>query len=202
MALQQYRGVLLIIMVVAALLVASPTIETVVVAPQTDHFTEIWLLGPYHNATYPYNVTVDTTYHYYVNVANHLGSCGYYTLEMKFRNQSQSGPDSFNQTASKLPALGSVSFFVADGETLELPLDFSLHYEMKPHTINRLEMQTITLNNETISVESTTLALDTTKWGFYGNLFFELYLFNDTTNSMTYNQRYVSLWLKMETPTF
>ena len=53
MGLQQYKDFLLVITVVAALFIASPAIQQILVIPQTDFLTEFSLLGPYHNATYP-----------------------------------------------------------------------------------------------------------------------------------------------------
>ena len=41
------------------------------------------------------------------------------------------------------------------------------------------------------------IAWDPQRMGYYGNVFFELWIFNDTANAFQYNQRYVSLWLNM-----
>jgi hypothetical protein len=116
---------------------------------------------------------------------------------MKFRNQTQSAPDSFKHTNSDLPSMGSLSFFVADKGTLELPIDLSFQYNLLPYTTNRVNVRSISLNGEVLNVNSTTIAWNPEKKGFYGNLFFELWIYNGTTNAFQYHQRYVSLWLKM-----
>jgi hypothetical protein len=197
MGLQQYKVLLLVVTAVSALFIASPAIQQILVIPQTEYLTELSLMGPYHNATYPSNFAVDENYQLYLNVEIHLDSCSYYIMQMKFRNQTQSAPDSFNHTSSDQPSLGSISFFVADKGTLELPIDISFQYKIDENITDQLDMQTITLNGAALNANRTTIAWDSQRKGFYGNLFFELWIFNDTVNAFQYHQRYVSLWLKM-----
>jgi hypothetical protein len=197
MGLQQYKVLLLVVTFASALFIASPAIQQILVIPQTEYFTELSLMGPYHNATYPSNVAVDENFHIYLNIQNHLGSCSYYIIQMKFRNQTQSAPDSFNHTNSDQPTLGSISFFVADKGTLELPIDISFQYKIDENITDQLDMQTITLNGAALNANTTTITWDSLRKGFYGNLFFELWIFNNTVNAFQYHQRYVSLWLKM-----
>jgi uncharacterized membrane protein len=199
MGLQQYKTLLLVVTVVSALFVATPAIQQLVVLPQTEYFTELSLLGPYHNATYPYNVSAGDNYRLYLDIGNHLGSCAYYLIQVEFRNQTQSAPDSFNHANSNQPSLGNISFFVADKETLELPINISFRYKVDASNTDQLDMQNIILNGAVLNANTTTIAWDTERKGFNGNLFFELWIFNDTVNFFQYHQRYVSLWLKMNT---
>ena len=199
MAIQQYKTLLLVVTVVLALFVASPAIQQLVVVPQTTYLTELSIFGSYHNATYPYNITVGQNYPLYLNVDNHLGSCAYYLIEVKFRNQTQSAPDSFNHTSSNMASLGNISFIVANNEALQLPIDISFKYKLDGNNKDQLDMQNIIVNGFSLSVSPTTIAWDPQGIGYYGNLFFELWIFNDTTNAFQYNQRYVSLWLNMTT---
>ena len=123
------------------------------VFPQTTYLTEFSLLGPYHNATYPYNVTVGKNYRLYLDVENRLGSCAYYLIQVKFRNQTQSAPDSFNHTNSNQPSLGNITFFVADKETLELPIDISFQYKLGENN-TELDMQNIILNGTVLNANT------------------------------------------------
>ena len=123
-------------------------------------------------------------------------SCAYYVIEPKFGNQTQFTPDSFNHTSSILPSLGDITFFAADNESVQLPIDVSFQYKIDANNPRQLDMQSITLNGATINDE-TTIAWNVDKNGFYGNLFFELWIYNSTANALQYNERYVSLWLKM-----
>lgn len=197
MAGNQYKSVVLIVTAVLALFAASPALQRVSLTQQSVHLTELSILGSYDNATYPVNVTSGQSYQLHITVDNHLGSLAYYVIEVKFRNQTQSAPDSFAKSDSNLPSLGDFTFCLADGQSLELPVTVALNYDPDLYVANQLDMQNVKVNGFQLSTGQTTIAYDTQRGGYYGNLFFELWLFNDTTNSFQYNQRYVSLWLNM-----
>ena len=75
---QQFKALFILVSAVLALLVASPALQKVLVYPQTDFFTEVWMLGPGHLAeSYPHNVTTGESYKVFLGLANHLGSCSY-----------------------------------------------------------------------------------------------------------------------------
>jgi uncharacterized membrane protein len=197
MGLSHYKTLILVVTAALALLIASPSIQQVLVYPQTDNFTEFWMFGPNHDASYPGNATVNQNYRIYLDVKNHLGSTTNYNIEIKFRNQTQSGPSSFNHTNSNLPALSSIAMVAADNRTAETSLDISFQYHTVNSTTRTLVMDNVTVNGFALDASKTTIAYDETKDGFYGNLIFELYIYNGTTNAFQYHQRYLSLWLKM-----
>lgn len=192
--LQQYKALLLAVTAVAALLVASPGLQQLLVIPKTYFITELSILGQYRNATYPSNVTVGENYRLYIDAVNHLGACAYYSLEVKFRDQTQAGPDSFTHLASDLPSIGSMPFFIADEASYEIPLDISFQYSA--NTPDQLEVQTITVNGAPLVLDAV-INRDVDRNGFYGNLFFELWIFNSSTSAFQYHQRYVSLWFRL-----
>ncbi len=194
--LQRYRALLLVIVAVLALVVAAPVIEQYVSAPKTAPITELSMLGSYHNATYPYNLTSGESYKLYLTVTNHLGSSANYMLQMKFRNQNQSGPDSFNHTASSLPALAKFTFVVNDGNSIELPFDVSFNYTVAPFE-PKATLNSVTVNQTTVDTDNLTVPWDSARSAYLGNLFFELYLYNSTLGDYQYNQRYVSLWVNL-----
>jgi Predicted membrane protein len=197
MGLSQYKTLILVVTAALALLIASPSIQQLLVYPQTDSLTEFWMFGPNHDAAYPGNVTADQTYRIYLDVTNHLGSAAYYNVEIKFRNQTQSGPGSYNRTPSDLPALSSIAMVAADNQTTEAPLDISFQYHVVNGTTATLYMDNVTVNGFALDASATTITWDKTKDGFFGNLVFELYIYNSTTNAFQYHQRYLSLWLRM-----
>lgn len=197
MGLSQYKTLILVVTAALALLIASPAIQQLLVYPQTDNLTEFWMFGPKHDASYPANITADQTYRLYLDVTNHLGSTSYYNVEMKFRNQTQPGPDSFNHTSSSLPALSSIAIVAANNETAEAPLDISFQYHVVNGTTSTLHMDNVTVNGFAIDASATTIAWDAIRGGFYGNLVFELYIYNGTTNAFQYHQRYLGLWFRM-----
>jgi hypothetical protein len=200
MNLDKYRVPFATVVAIVALLVASPALSRVLVYPRTDFFTEMWLLGPNHKAEgYPFDVTRAQPYKGYLGLANHLGYAAYYVVEVKFRNDTQSKPSSFgplsNQTPSTLPSLYNISAFVADQDTWELPLNFSFNYAST--TASSLQMNSLTLNGALLGISNCTIAWDSQRNGFYGYLFFEAWIYNETVSSFSYHERFVSLRLNM-----
>jgi uncharacterized membrane protein len=95
MSNNDYKVLVLVITVVLALIVASPAMQSFLFFPQTEFFTELWLLGPEHIAQgFSYNITRDESYSVILEISNHLGICSYYSLQVRFRNLTQSESDS------------------------------------------------------------------------------------------------------------
>jgi len=196
MNLQQYKALWIVVTAVLALLVASPALQRVLVYPQTDFFTELSLLGPGHMAEdYPFNITQNENYTVYLGITNHLGSCAYYEVQVKFRNETESAPNSFNQTASTLPSLYNVLVFVADKESCELPVTFSFDYSL--FNKNQVVFNSLTFNGASLSLAGLSTDWNSTMSVFYGNLVFELWIYNGATNTFQYNARFVDLKFNM-----
>src|SRR3990172_10726934 len=129
MKFQEYKLLIIIVTAILALVVASPALQRFLVYPQTEFFTESWILGPERKAeNYPFNVTSGSSYDVFFGLGNRLGNFSYYQVQVKLRNQTQSGADSFNRTSSILPPLYSMYAFVADNGTWEFPVSFSFSY--------------------------------------------------------------------------
>ena len=201
MDLEEYRIVFVVVAFVVALLVASPALQRLLVYPRTEFFTELWLLGPNHKAEdYPFNITRDQNYTVFLGIGNHLGYCGYYYVEVKLRNESQQAPTSFgsieNRTPSDLPSLFNISVFAADEQTWESPLTFSFGYGFGSN-MSEVEFGNVTLNDNVLSLEGYGAAWNSTRNVFFGNLFFELWIYNSTINQFSYHGRFVDLKLNM-----
>jgi hypothetical protein len=200
MNVEKYRAVFLVVTAVVALFVASPALSRLLVYPRTEFFTELWLLGSNHRAeSYPYNIARGQNYSVFLGIANHLGHTGYYLVEIKFHNRTQSAPSSFgplsNRTPSSLPSLYNISAFVSDEESWELPLAFSFNYVNT--TLSSVQMNSLRLNNVDLNMSGYGMAWDSQRREFRGNLFFELWLYNRTISVFQYHQRFVSLRLNM-----
>jgi hypothetical protein len=198
--LEEYRILFLTVVAVVALLVASPALSRLLVYPRTEFFTELWLLGPNHmGENYPYNITRGQNYSVFLGIANHLGYAGYYLVEVKFRNRTQSAPYDFgplsNRTPSSLPSLYNVSAFVADEGTWEERLTFSFDYANT--TLSTVQMNSLRLNNVDLNMSGYTITWDSQTKTFVGFLFFELWIYNGTTSVFQYHQRDVRLTLNM-----
>jgi hypothetical protein len=195
--LQEFKVILLVVTGVLALLVASPALQRLLVYPQTEFFTEMWLLGPGHTAeNYPANITEDQDYSVFLGIGNHLGQCAYYMVEVKFRNETMSKPNSFTGTPSSVPALYSLPVFVADKEVWEDRLTFSFDYQFDV-ALSRVEFNSVTLNDVTLNLRGLSSEWNATTSRFYGNLIFELWIYNESTSSFQYHERFVDLKLNM-----
>ena len=217
-----------VLAMVAALLVASPALQRILVYPQTEFFTELWLLGPGHMAEgFPYNVTSGESYNIYLGAANHLGEVSYYSVQVKFRNSTQSAPDSFNRTYSSMPALYTMYLVVPDKELREVPLTFGFDYRFQDVTrvvyrnvtipggpgendtivqvpenvvIPQVVFDRLRFNDVSLSLEGYTSDWDPEKGVFFGNLFFELWIFDNAADDFRYHERYVDLKVNMTAP--
>ena len=188
---------------VLTLLVASPVLSRVLIYPQTEFFTELWILDSNHRAeNYPFNITRNRNCNVFLGIGNHLGYCAYYLVEVKFRNQTQPEPTSFgpigNRTPSPLPSLFNITAFVADGQVWELPLSFSFDYAYN-RTLSKVMFHTLTLNDVTLNISDYMAYWDSSNHCFSGFLFFELWIYNETTSSFNYHGRFVRLHLNMTT---
>ena len=229
MNLTQYKALFFVATAILALLVVSPALQRVLVFPQTEFFTEISLLGPSHTAeNYPHNITRGENYSVDLGVSNRLGSCAYYQVEVKFRNETQSGPNSFNHTSSSLPSLNNLNLFVADKESLEVPINFAFDYsfrnvsrtvynnitlpevsgqnatfELRAENITILQanFDTLNFNGEALSLQGYTSDWNSKINSFFGNLIFEVWIYNGTAGVFQYHERYVDLKLNMTYPT-
>ena len=179
------------------LLAASPGLARLLVLPRTESFTELWLLGPNHKAEdYPFNITTGEEAQVFLGIGNRLGRAAYYKVAAKLSSQNQSRPDSFNRTPSTLPPLYEIRAFVADEDTWETPLTFSLTYNVDANQ-SHIQVYSVTLNDAQLNVGNFTSGWDSEKSGFYCSLFFEAWIYNAEASSFQYHERFVGLWLNM-----
>jgi hypothetical protein len=200
MNLQEYEVLFIVVISVSALLVASPALQQLLVYPQTEVFTEMWLIGPEHKAeNYPFNITNGENYHVFLGIANHLGQCAYYLIQLKFRNQTQSAADSFNGAPSSLLPIYSITAFVADKEKLEIPISFSFNYVQNSYDDALLQVRFLdmTFDDTVLNLNGYTAVWDAERSGFFGNLFFELWIYNSTVGELQYHERFTGLWFNM-----
>jgi len=187
-SIDEWRVVFLIFTSVFALVVASPGLSRVLVYPRTEFFTEFWILDSNRRADdYPFNITCNQNYSVYLGVGNRLGYCAYYLVEVKFRNQTQ---------PSGLPSLFNITVFVGDEGVWEKPLTFSFNYTYD-EMFSRVEFYDMRLNDVALDMSDYTVMWDSERNGFYGQLFFELWIYNGTASSFQYHERFVDLWLNM-----
>jgi len=193
--LDEFRILFLVAGLVLALIAASPALSLISLPRSGERFSELWLLGPDHKAeSYPSNVRNMTQYRIYVGVGNQLGELAYYAVYVKFRNQTQQLPNFTTSEPSPLPPLYEFRFSLSDGKVWEAPLTFAIEYVLLQQNFSLV--QTISINGMVFPVNCTS-TWDLDRNGLYYQMFFELWLYNTTSSSFQYHNRFVGLWLNM-----
>jgi len=198
MRLQEYKLLIIIVTAVLALVVASPALQKVLVYPQTEFFTEFWILGPGHKAeNYPFNVTTNNSYDVFLGLRNHLGNFSYYQVQVKLRNQTQPGADSFNRTSSSLSPIYGINTFLADNGTWELPMSFSFNYTVDSGN-SVVNLNSMVFNSNTLDLSGYSVSLDPEKQQYLVNLFFEVWIYDYASGAFKYHERDAGLWLNLQ----
>jgi hypothetical protein len=202
MDLQKHKTLYIVIIAALALLIASPALQKVLVYPQTSFYTEFSLLDSNHaTGFYPYNINPNTTYTVYLDLSNHLGTCEYYTIEVKFRNETQPEADPFLNTPSPQQSLYNITAFVANKEAWESPINFSFDYTNQTvGNTTQVNFKTLNLNNIPINLNDYTSTWNFTSKTYYGSLSLELWRYENATQDFQYDQRYLSLRFNMTLP--
>jgi hypothetical protein len=193
---QDYRSIFVVGSLSLMLLAASPALSLFIALPRSgEHFSELWLLGPDHMAEdYPFNVKIGESYKVYLGLANHMGEAKYYAVYLKFRNQTQPLPNATSSMPSPLLAFSELRALATEGETWEKPIVLSILQASSSgnsSSIDRLEI------NGYDSWVNTTAIWDSENNGFYYELFFELWLYNVSSQSFEFHDRFVGIWLNM-----
>lgn len=196
MHIEEYKTLFFAGSLILMLVVMIPTFSLVIRIPSgSERFSELWLLGPEHRAeNYPFNVSVNEQYHLFVGVGNHLGSSSYYRVYVKFHNQTQQLPNSTTSEPSPLPPIHEFRFILSDGEAWETPLTFNIENVLFQQNFSLV--QNISINGIVFPVNYTS-TWDSDRNGFNYQMFFELWLYNMTTNCFQYHNRFVGLWLNV-----
>jgi hypothetical protein len=198
MKLGDYKVVFAAVGLIGVLLLASPTLSLVLRLlglPGGEAFSELWVLGPGQMAEdYPFNVTAGVNYLVYVDVGNHMGSSVYYEVCVKFRNETEPLPNDKSGVPSVLPALYTYRIFLQDGGNSSVPLTFS--FSDISYSGVRSTVGIVTINGVQSTVDESVL-WDSVNRGYYYQLFMELWIYNQTSNTFSYDNRFVSLWLRL-----
>lgn len=183
-----------IVVTITTLFVASPAVQSFLFFPQTDFFTEFWILGSDQTTkTFPSTITSNHNYRLFLGIGNDLGSCGYYMIQMKFYAPSLED-FSIYECNSSSRFLYVMNVFVADKQTVLLPIDFSFDYTVTDSTI---DFNHLLLNEDVVDLRGYSIAWNHPGQNFYGKLVFELYLYNSTLDCFEYHERYVDLGLNL-----
>ena len=196
MNLNEYKVVFVVATIALILVGASPAISAFISFPNNkNQFSELWVLGPARVMdNYPLEVNTNTDYPIFLGVGNNMHSSSYYMINVKFRNQTQSAPDSLGSTPSSLPALYQYMVFVGNEQTWET--NFTLRIIDLYTYGNSTLLREVSFNGQAFSVNCPAV-WDSQNGGFYFQVFFELWRYNVTARNFQYENQSVWIWLKV-----
>lgn len=193
--LNSYKTIFAAIGLIGIIACCVPSVMLFTRLPGGERFSELYALGSRHMASdYPYNVYANVTYLVYLGVGNHMGNSAYYEVCVKFRNSTEPLPNATSGESSPLPILYRYRVFLAGGDVWEAPLNFSFSnaaFDGGMCSVGRLD-----INDFVFDVNKVT-SRDNETNGFYYQLFVELWRYNTTNNSFSFDNRFITLWLNV-----
>lgn len=177
------------------MLFTLPTLAIIIKSPpNTEKFTELYMLGPNHNFdNIPFDIKTGQTYSVFLGVKNHMGASAYYTCHVKIANQNEL-PTTTPPKQSVSDTLYEFKSFLSYNESWETPLTFKI--DNLKQSNNALHISDITLNGIHYTIDKT-ITIDKDNKSYFAYLVVELWIFNSTTNSMQYDNRFVLLNLNL-----
>ena len=195
MKLRNYNIIFIAVALIGVLLIASSAIANFISAPGKEAFSELYLLGPGQMASnYPSNVAIGQNYSVYVDVGNHLGSSANYVLYEKLANETDQLPNTNLGTPSPLQPLYEYRISLEDGAIWQQLSSFKITDATISPTTSQIH--SIKINDVTLNVDKSTV-WNSNSSKFSYKLFFELWLLNEQTGTLKFNNRYVSLQLNL-----
>lgn len=180
------------------MIAASPALERILVAPQTEYYTEFWALDSNHSSNdYPSNLLNNSSNTIFLNIANHIGYCGYYVIMLKMTSDPLPDNNILNNLPIDQASIYNLTAIVPNNSTWTLPINFSLSYDYN-NTASQVNVSHLDLNENMITLNNFFSNYRTQEpKGFFVNMYFELWLYDTASNNFLYNERYVNLPLNM-----
>ena len=194
MNVTSYRAIFFVVTIGIALVVASPLISLLIPQRDSEFFSELWLLGPDHKAEgYPFNVVAGTDYTVFVGVGNQMGSTEYYLVYVNLCNNTGYSPADNDSEPISCEHIYTYNIFIDNGKTWEQSVTF--RFEDVLVAEQDLTVRHFVINDTAFPVEVSTL-LNSNNEGFF-ELSFELWRYDVVSDSFRFDDREVSLSLKM-----
>ena len=189
MNFKRVKSVYIVCCILLCLLFLVPVLAVILPSPQSEKFSEFWILGPNHKMEgYPYDILPEAGYHVYLGVGNQMGGLEYYLVKVKLANQSDSLPDRSIGTPSNLPTIFEYRVFLEHNATWET--DFSFSFSDISFEGNACIISTLKINGTSINV-SKPVTRDAADNGFHYEIFFELWIYNSTISNFQFHNRSV-----------
>ena len=181
--------------IILGLIILAPSLLTFYSFPEGERFSELWLLGSNHLIeSGVFDISEKESNTLYLGVFNNMKDLEFYKVNVKFRNPSESLPDSVAGLPSPLEPVFEYYFFSRNNETWEDEFRFS--FEDILFEDNSLRLSRLSINDRDIEVDKI-VVWDEKSNGFYCQFFFELWIYNSSISDFQFHNSFVSIWLNL-----
>lgn len=196
MDLKISRGLFIIVLMFLVFIVAVPAITIFVpFENRVETFSEFALLGQNHDIiASPIKVSSQEMTELYVSLTSHMDTSEYYMVELKFRNNSLSSLENNISGSSSASILYSYHFVVDTGETIELPLEIGFSEIDVEGDV--LVLNNFLIDDKLIPIREST-KVDMSTSNFYAELLFELWIYNDISDSFDFVGQKAWVWINI-----
>ena len=195
MYLKEYRLIFTISSLILILVASIPAISLIIpTSIGSEKFSEVWILGAERTAKdYPFNITNNDDNLVHVNIRNKMGHSNYYILYVKLRNATDPLPDRNRANPSSVPSLYEYRSFLKNEEIVEIPITFS--FSDVSYSEEKCQVDRLIINGHIFDVSKSAMWNETKK-GYYFQLLFELWIFEEQSSNFEYNN-HVGIWLNL-----
>ena len=176
-------------------IVLWPTLALFVDVPQSEKFSELYVLGQDRTfESIPSDISVGTEYKVIVGTGNHMSDVEYYSVRFKLRNQTEVSNDVQSGGPSSVDAVEDYRFFLANEDVREADFVFAFENVSISGDVSRISA--LSINSQLVNV-NTIASRGNEDNGFLYQMLFELWIFNSTTLNFQFYNRSSWFWVNL-----
>jgi hypothetical protein len=177
------------------LVILSPVLFMIIQLPEGVKFSEIWILGPNHALEdYPFTVKEGQNYSVYLGAGNHIGGLSNYRIYAKFGNETDPLPDAEEGIPSPLSPLYERHLILQNEGTWETLLSFSFSGTSFNGNTSFVNSVVIDGYESNVSISTSWNEMNS---GYYYQIFFELWIYDEMQENFVFGNQYACLKLNM-----
>ena len=176
-------------------IVLWPTLALFVDVPQSEKFSELYVLGQDRTfESIPSDISVGTEYKVIVGTGNHMSDVEYYSVRFKLRNQTEVSNDVQSGGPSSVDAVEDYRFFLVNEDVREADFVFAFENVSISGDVSRISA--LSINSQLVNV-NTIASRGNEDNGFLYQMLFELWIFNSTTLNFQFHDRSSWFWVNV-----
>ncbi|MDG6223220.1 MAG: hypothetical protein QCH99_08170 [Candidatus Bathyarchaeota archaeon] len=174
----------------------SPVFDLInVFSEKNENYSQFFLLDSnYKVGSYPFAVQANEDYSFFVKIVNKLEQSEYYKILVKLANQTSIVADGYG-LLSEIDTLCESRVIVDNGNFSEIPFNFQILNTSIYDDF--LTIKKVSINGKICNIICSS-EWNTNKEGFYFQLFLELWRYDVLIGDFIYDDKTVSLWIKVD----